>query len=130
MTKALTLEQFREYFWRRVDRSGGPDACWPWTRGRHSYGYGVVNSRLLPHPMPTHRVAFWLEYGRWPVPAGRHTYDNPPCCNPVHIIEGTQAQNMRDCIERGRFRIGGRTRSTWTAGDTFNRRTGKRGGSQ
>lgn len=114
-----TLEQFREHFWGRVDKSGGPGACWPWTRGKQGNGYGIVNARVLGHdPVPTHRVVFWLEHGRWPA-AGRHTCDNPPCCNPTHIIEGTQAQNMQDCIARGRFRIGGHTSSTWSTGDTL-----------
>ena len=33
----------------------------------------------------------------------RHTCDNRACCNPNHLIKGTQGDNIRDCIDRGRF---------------------------
>lgn len=32
----------------------------------------------------------------------RHSCDNPPCCNPKHLILGTQGQNVADMIARGR----------------------------
>lgn len=33
----------------------------------------------------------------------RHTCDNRACCNPNHLIKGSQKDNIRDCIDRGRF---------------------------
>lgn len=33
----------------------------------------------------------------------RHSCDNPPCCNPKHLIVGTQAENTQDKIDRGRM---------------------------
>lgn len=32
----------------------------------------------------------------------RHICDNKWCIRPDHIIPGTQAQNIQDCVERGR----------------------------
>lgn len=49
-----------------------------------------------------HRVAFYLHHGYWPDTA-RHKCDNPGCYNPTHIIDGTQADNVRDMMERGRL---------------------------
>lgn len=54
-----------------------------------------------------HRIAWELVNG--PVPQGmcvRHTCDTPPCCNPEHLILGSQAENMKDKIGRGRHPVG------------------------
>ena len=48
-----------------------------------------------------HTVAFFLEHGRWPERL-RHTCDNTLCCNPAHLIEGSQQDNMDDKVARGR----------------------------
>jgi hypothetical protein len=32
----------------------------------------------------------------------RHTCDNPKCCNPDHLLSGTQSENILDKIKRGR----------------------------
>lgn len=52
-------------------------------------------------------MAFFLEHDYWPVVA-RHTCDNPPCCNPAHILDGSHGDNMQDSIARGRFHHGSR----------------------
>ena len=56
--------------------------------------------------MKAHRVAFKLANGRLPRGLGCHTCDNPPCCNPAHIYDGTPLSNMRDKIEKWRHRHG------------------------
>jgi hypothetical protein len=91
-------------FWRQVDRSGGPVACWPWTGKQTFAGYG----------------RFWADHKsigatRWlmghlrgkPLDRGEqacHHCDNPPCCNPAHLYVGDAVQNMRDRKVRGRAR--------------------------
>ncbi len=90
-----------EKFWSRVDKSGGANACWPWTGSRLPTGYGQVyqagGQRLLAH-----RTAWELENG--PIPDGMrvlHHCDNPPCCNPGHLFLGTDADNMNDRDQKG-----------------------------
>jgi hypothetical protein len=97
-------------FWAQVDRSAGPGGCWPWLRRKQKGGYGQLHTALFGRPRTqlTHVVAFFLHFGWQPCRANglvvRHTCDNPPCCNPAHLVSGTQKQNVRDAIERGRMR--------------------------
>lgn len=81
-----------------VDSSGGPDACWPWQGPRFRAGYGRSG-----HHGYAHRAAYENAHG--PIPPGmvvRHRCDNPPCCNPAHLVLGTHAENMADMVARGR----------------------------
>lgn len=79
----------------------GEDECWPWTRSRQPAGYGQI--AVDGKPQGAHRVGYTLLVG--PIPEGelvRHTCDNPPCQNPRHWLTGTDADNHRDMVERGR----------------------------
>ena len=50
-----------------------------------------------------HRLAY--ELARGPIPAGMvvmHACDAPNCVNPDHLSVGTQAENIRDSVKKGR----------------------------
>ena len=90
-----------EKIWDYIDM-GEPDVCWVWLRGRRSDGYGIL---YLPggKQVRAHRLSYELSSGK--IPDGLfvlHKCDNPPCCNPNHLFIGTQADNLRDMIEKGR----------------------------
>ncbi len=95
-------------FWDRVDRSGGIDSCWLWTGARYGCSpYGHWWSPEARHDMATHRYVASLAYGALPVDAVvLHSCDEPACCNPLHLIVGTQRQNIRDMYQKGRGRQG------------------------
>jgi hypothetical protein len=88
-----------ERFWERVDVRG-PDECWPWKAGKNG-GYGTF--WIGAKRVKAHRFAYELVKG--PIPAGQkvcHSCDNPSCCNPAHLWPGTDLDNMKDCIAKGR----------------------------
>jgi hypothetical protein len=89
-----------EKFRARVDSSGGPDACWPWTGSVAPNGYG--QTWLQGKWRRAHRVAFFLANGRWPEPCCCHACDVKLCCNPAHLFEGTHQDNSDDKVSKGR----------------------------
>lgn len=106
-----------ERFWAKVDKRG-PDECWPWLGGT-SDGYGVigVGRRAEGVKRATH-IAWTLEHGV-PLPDGMdalHKCDNPPCVNPKHLFPGTQADNVKDMLAKGRHSHGRRHGKAIAAG--------------
>ncbi len=92
-------------FWARVDKRG-PNECWPWLGG-HDNGDGYGRAFDGERTRQAHDVA-WELANRRKLPKGkvvRHSCDNPPCCNPQHLLKGTPLDNVRDAIERGRNHI-------------------------
>lgn len=78
-------------FWSKVDRSGGPAACWPWTGSRSDQGYGSISVNGELHG--SHRVAYELMVGPIEQPQLDHLCRNPPCCNPAHLEPVTGREN-------------------------------------
>ncbi len=76
--------------------------CLEWPRGRNRKGYGRV---YTPHGMQiASREAYALAYGRLPEQIDAlHRCDNPPCFRPIHLFSGTDRDNMRDCVAKGRL---------------------------
>lgn len=93
-----------EVFWSHVAKTENPDDCWLWTGPTARRGYGLMyfdGKRGLAH-----RYALSLRIGRMPEMFVLHSCDTPQCVNPNHLREGTQADNVRDMVERGRNRQG------------------------
>lgn len=96
----LTPEQ-EARFWAKVDKSAGPDSCWPWAAGKFKQGYGSF--RAGDKMLKAHRIAWTLTQSQ--IPHGLwacHRCDNRPCCNPVHLFLGTDKDNARDRENKGR----------------------------
>lgn len=105
---AGTREAAIERFWSKVNRSGGPDACWPWTGWIKDNGYGHAGAG---HNQSTyaHRRAYALVIG--PIPAlaeldhtchnadpscvGGPTCQHRRCANPAHLEAVTHLVNVR-----------------------------------
>lgn len=98
-----TYEQKVETFWKHVDRSGGDNACWPWTSWMNSKGYGKF--KLCGWHSSAHRIAYAVTHGE--IPEGYdidHICNNRACCNPSHL----QAISHRENVLRSENTIAGR----------------------
>lgn len=99
--RTMTLE---DRFWQFVDKSAGPDACWPWVGSLRPSGYGQLYVGEFKRPVAASRVSMKIHTGEWPIEAC-HKCDNPPCVNPAHLFNGTRKDNMQDCSAKGRVRL-------------------------
>lgn len=84
-------------FWSNVALADDEN-CWPWKGKLDQHGYGYQGRER------THRIA-WELSRRESLKAGsvvRHTCDNPRCCNPSHLVVGSQEENIADRVERER----------------------------
>lgn len=92
-----TLEERFNKHWIPEPYSG----CWLWTGAAgERYGQIRINRNLI---QPAHRVSYGLFRGE--IPAGLnvcHRCDTPCCVNPAHLFLGTQLDNVRDSVHKGR----------------------------
>jgi hypothetical protein len=77
--------------------------CWIWTKNKDQCGYGnfCFNSKQIK----AHRFSFIIFKGE--IKKGNlilHSCDNPSCVNPNHLSQGTSRDNVRDSMNKGRFK--------------------------
>lgn len=99
-----------EDVWKRIFIKPNPviwflwnDDCWEWMKGKNKdeYGRTMINHKNYG----VHHFVYEQIFG--PIPNGMfvlHHCDNPPCCNPLHLFLGTQKDNMKDMVLKGRGR--------------------------
>jgi hypothetical protein len=91
------------YFWGQIDKSGGPDACRPWTGHLNKVsGYGSVDGGTAGERTYAHRHAYRLSVGDPGELFVLHRCDNRVCANPKHLFLGTAYDNWLDSIGKGR----------------------------
>ena len=90
----------KEKFWKKVEK-GEPDQCWNWKASIRDDGYGAFWDG--EKNISAHRYAFRDVKGE--LVAGQvilHSCDNPKCCNPRHLTQGSVAENVADREKKGR----------------------------
>ena len=95
----LTISEILELYVQK----GKPDECWLWTKSTNNDGYGHFGFK--GRMIDAHRATAEIIYG--PLTSDivvRHSCDIPLCCNPKHLLMGTQADNIADCHRRKRSR--------------------------
>jgi hypothetical protein len=80
-----------------------PDGCWIFQGSLNNDGYAQI--RHDGRTVRLHRLAWEAVNG--PIPKGMrvcHSCDTPACCNVAHLFLGTQRDNVRDMVIKGRFK--------------------------
>lgn len=90
--------EIEERLWSRTKVTS--TGCIEWQGARHERGYGKINIGGTMYL--THRIAYELAFHAPDKLHVCHRCDNPPCCNPVHLFLGTQADNNKDSMLKGR----------------------------
>lgn len=96
MTPPMTPEPHNEggAFWGRVQIDS--DGCWRWKGSISRQGYGSLTikedgkSRIVS----AHRMAFRLHHGKWPDQCIDHLCRNRSCCNPAHLEDVSNKENV------------------------------------
>lgn len=81
--------------------------CWEWQGSFLDSGYGRIGFNNKSHR--AHRISYYLYHGN--ISNEKiicHKCDNPKCVNPLHLYEGTNAENMEDRDKRKRRKSPGK----------------------
>jgi len=75
-------------------------ACWEWTAMLNKKGYGMIGINQTPRL--ANRISYLIWNKKLPDNFACHTCDNPSCVNPLHLFDGTNYENVRDMVDKGR----------------------------
>ncbi len=90
-------------FWQNVAFTANPNLCWNWTAAIYSikkpYGIFYFNNKGYT----ASRVAYTFHFKEDPKElCVLHKCDNPKCVNPNHLFLGTNDDNVKDKVSKGR----------------------------
>lgn len=96
-------------FWSKVDKQGPfviASRCWVWVSGKYSKtGYGQFSfGGRVSGGVLSHRHSMVLYLGR-PLKQNEHVLhrcDNRICVRPSHLFIGTEKDNKKDMVRKGR----------------------------
>jgi hypothetical protein len=95
------MNRIQERFWSKVLKSDDENGCWEW-QAHTCNGYGKFN--LNGKMILSHRFAY-EDINNKKIGERMcilHSCDNPKCCNPAHLREGTHLDNVTDMVNKNR----------------------------
>lgn len=84
-------------FWSKVNKT---KKCWVWVGRIGTHGYGVFS--IARKNFRAHRFSYSIIHGDLNGLSVLHKCDNPACVNPDHLFLGTQNDNIKDMVAKGR----------------------------
>lgn len=90
-------------FVAKVQMPVSADGCWLWDGAKHGQGRGYGKFKLGGRCISAHKASYLLFNG--PVAQGMvigHVCNNERCCNPNHLVEQSQSDNMKYAVICGR----------------------------
>lgn len=95
------LEKFNNYLPDILDEN----ICWEWQGSIDAYGYGSFYFNRKQYK--SHRLMYEIFYAE-PLQNLHclHKCDNRKCVNPLHLFSGTNLDNVKDKIQKGRCYTG------------------------
>lgn len=94
-----TKENIKQRFWEKVEKT---NYCWLWKGYKMKSGHGQFQT--LEKVDFAYRYS-WELHNNKKIPKGMcvlHKCDNGSCVNPEHLFIGTQADNIKDMLKKGR----------------------------
>ncbi len=118
-------------FWNAVDIKT-KNSCWEWKQ-HCNRGYGRKNITInnQKYVFGAHQLAFWYKNKYMDNNLQVcHKCDNRKCANPNHLYQGTQKQNTRDYVNRGKNKLSlnkaTKIRKEYAQGNTCYRELGEK----